>query len=130
MSPRRRGAVSEDLQGDRGLAAVEFALVLPVLIALLFGIVVTGLVFIGRMQVQAASREGARAGAVAPGQACGAARAQLSSFSASSVNCTEVRDCTTTGSSVQLQVTQTVSIPVLGDRTVSLDSTSVYACQA
>ena len=130
MSRRRQSAVSEDQQGDGGLAAVEFALVLPVLVALLFGIVVTGLVFIGRMQVQAASREGARAGAVAPGQACGAARAQLSNFSSTSVSCTEVRDCATTGSQVQLQVTQTVSIPVLGNRTVSLDSTSVYACQA
>ena len=130
MSRRRRGAVSKDQHGDGGLAAVEFALVLPVLVALLFGIVVTGLVFIGRMQVQAASREGARAGAVAPGQACGAARAQLSNFSSTSVSCTEVRDCATTGSQVQLQVTQTVSIPVLGNRTVSLDSTSVYACQA
>ena len=130
MSRRRRGAVPEDHQGDDGLAAIEFALVLPVLVALLFGIVVTGLVFIGRMQVQAASREGARAGAVASGQACEAARAQLSNFSAGSVSCIELRDCTTTGSRVQLQVTQTVSIPVLGDRTVSLDSTSVYACQA
>lgn len=130
MSRRRRGAVPEELRGDGGLAAVEFALVLPVLVALLFGIVVTGMVFIGRMQVQAASREGARAGAVASGQACDAARAQLSNFASSSVTCTELRDCATTGSRVQLQVTQTVSIPVLGDRTVSLDSTSVYACQA
>jgi len=127
---RRRGAVSEESQGDGGLAAVEFALVLPVLVALLFGIVVTGLVFIGRMQVQAASREGARAGAVASGHACDAARAQLTNFSSSSVSCTELRDCSTTGSRVQLQVTQNISIPILGDRTVSLDSTSVYACQA
>jgi len=130
MSRRRRGAVSKEQQGDGGLAAVEFALILPVLVAMLFGIVVTGLVFIGRMQVQAASREGARAGAVAPGQACGAARDQLSNFSASSVSCTESRDCAITGSRVQLHVTQLVSIPVLGDRTVSLDSTSVYACQS
>ncbi len=130
MIGRRRGAVSEESQGDGGLAAVEFALVLPVLVALLFGIVVTGLVFIGRMQVQAASREGARAGAVAPGQACEAARAQLTNFAPTSVTCTEDRNCATTGSRVQLNVTQTVSIPVLGDRTVALDSTSVYACQA
>jgi|688.fasta_scaffold44548_7 Flp pilus assembly protein TadG len=130
MSGRRRGAVSEEHHGDGGLAAVEFALVLPVLVALLFGIVVTGLVFIGRMQVQAASREGARAGAIASGQACNAAREQLSNFSSSSVTCTELRDCATTGSRVQLQVTQNVSIPVLGNRTVSIDATSVYACQA
>lgn len=130
MSRRRRGAVSNEHQGDRGLAAVEFALVLPVLVALLFGIVVTGLVFIGRMQVQAASREGARAGAVVSGRACDAARAQLSNFASNSVSCTEFRDCASTGSRVELRVTQTVSIPVLGDRTVALDSTSVYACQA
>ncbi len=109
---------------------MEFALVLPVLVAMLFGIVVTGLVFIGRMQVQAAAREGARAGAVASGQGCSSARTQLSNFSASSISCTETRDCLTTGSTVNVHVTQTVSIPLLGNRTVALDSTSVFACQS
>lgn len=127
---RRQRAVSVARRDDEGLAAVEFALVLPVLVALLFGIVVTGMVFIGRMQVQAAAREGARAGAVAPGQACSSARAQLSSFDSSSVTCSELRDCATTGSRVQVHVTETVSIPIVGTRSVSLDSTAVYACQS
>jgi Flp pilus assembly protein TadG len=126
---RKRAAVMHN-RGDKGLAAVEFALVLPALVTLLFGIIVTGTVFLGRMQVQAAAREGARAGAVAPGQACSSARSQLASFNASSVTCTETRDCAATGSSVKLHVAETVSVPVLGTRTVSLDSTSVYACQS
>lgn len=130
MSPRRSRAASAGRHDDEGLAAVEFALVLPVLVALLFGIVVTGLVFIGRMQVQAAAREGARAGAIVSGQGCAAARQQLSNFSSSSISCTEVRNCTSTGSRVQVRVIETVSIPLLGDRNVTLDSTSVYACQA
>lgn len=127
---RRDRAASADRHDDEGLAAVELALVLPVLVAMLFGIVVTGLVFIGRMQVQAAAREGARSGAVAPGSACSSAREQLSNFSATSVRCTETRDCAVTGSRVTVHVDQTVSLPLLGTRTVSLDSTSVYACQA
>jgi Flp pilus assembly protein TadG len=127
---RRIRAALQEKRGDEGLAAVEFALVLPVLVAMLFGIVVTGLVFIGRMQVQAAAREGARAGAVASGQGCSSATAQLSNFSAASVSCTENRNCLTTGSTVTVHVDQTVSVPLLGTRTVSLDSTSVYACQS
>jgi Flp pilus assembly protein TadG len=126
----RDRAASKDGRDDRGLAAVEFALVLPALVTMLFGIVVTGLVFVGRMQVQAAAREGARAGAVVPGQACSSARAQLSNFSPASVTCTETLNCATTGSTVVLHVTETVSVPMLGNQTVSLDSTSVYACQS
>ena len=130
MSPRRTRAASARRHDDEGLAAVEFALVLPILVVVLFGIIVTGLLFVGRMQVQAAAREGARAGAIVSGQGCSAARQQLSSFSSSAITCTEVRDCTTTGSRVQVHVVETVSVPLLGNRDVSLDSTSVYACQS
>ena len=130
MSLRRNRAASAARYDDEGLAAVEFALVLQVLVVLLFGIVVTGLVFIGRMQVQAAAREGARSGAMVSGGGCNAARAQLSNFSSTAITCSEVRDCATTGSRVQVHVTETVSIPLLGNRNVSLDSTSVYACQS
>lgn len=130
MRPRRSRAASAGRHDDEGLAAVEFALVLPVLVVLLFGIVVTGLVFIGRMQVQAATREGARAAAMVSGQGCSAVREQLTGFSAAQISCTESRDCATTGSRVEVRVTETVSIPLLGDRDVLLDSTSVYACQS
>jgi Flp pilus assembly protein TadG len=48
----------------RGTASVEFALVLPVLLALLFGIIEFGFLFKDQICVQQVAREGARAAAV------------------------------------------------------------------
>ncbi len=47
---------------DRGAAAVEFALVVPVLILLLMGIIDYGLFFTDRLAVKQGIREGARDG--------------------------------------------------------------------
>ncbi|MBM6405978.1 pilus assembly protein [Phycicoccus sp. CSK15P-2] len=49
---------------DRGAAAVEFALVLPVLVLLMGGIVDYGRYFFTQVQLTNAAREGARAGTV------------------------------------------------------------------
>ena len=49
---------------ERGAAAAEFALLLPVLLTLLFGIIEFGMIMYGREVVTNASREGARAGIV------------------------------------------------------------------
>jgi Flp pilus assembly protein TadG len=57
MCPRRAGA-------QRGAAAVEFALVLPMLLALLLGVVEMGLALYDKAVLTHASREGARAGIV------------------------------------------------------------------
>ncbi len=51
-------------QNERGAAAVEFALLLPVLLMILFGIIEFGMIMYGREVVTNASREGARAGIV------------------------------------------------------------------
>ena len=48
--------------GERGAAAVEFAIVLPLLCAILFGIVEFSLVMYNKAQITAASRNGARFG--------------------------------------------------------------------
>ncbi|HSB20130.1 MAG TPA: TadE/TadG family type IV pilus assembly protein [Anaeromyxobacteraceae bacterium] len=60
---RRRGPRSE--AGQRGAAAVEFALVLPLLLMLVLGAIDWGWYFFVREVVTNAAREGARAGAVA-----------------------------------------------------------------
>ena len=52
------------LRNHRGASAVEFALVLPLLIVILFGIIEFGLLMYNKAVITNASREGARAGIV------------------------------------------------------------------
>ena len=49
---------------EQGAVAVEFALLLPVLLTILFGIIEFGMLMYGREVVTNAAREGARAGIV------------------------------------------------------------------
>ena len=62
--PGLRQYRSSPFAGDNGAATVEFALVAPVLIVLLFGIIEFGTVFKDVLSLNQAAREGARAGAV------------------------------------------------------------------
>jgi len=52
------------LAGEKGIAIVEFALVLPLLITLIFGSIEFGLIMYNKQVITNASREGARAGIV------------------------------------------------------------------
>jgi Flp pilus assembly protein TadG len=52
-------------QRDRGAAAVEFALLLPLLLLLIFGIVDFGRMLNAKILISEAAREGARAAALA-----------------------------------------------------------------
>jgi Flp pilus assembly protein TadG len=54
---------------ERGAAAVEFALVVPLLLLILFGIISYGYMLSFRQSVSQAAAEGARAAAVAPATA-------------------------------------------------------------
>lgn len=60
--PPRDGG--DELRGERGVAALEFALVLPILVMLLLGIVEYGMIFGDQLALTHAAREGARLAAV------------------------------------------------------------------
>jgi hypothetical protein len=73
---------------DRGAAAVEFALVVPVLLIVVFGIIDFGRMLNAQLQVSEAAREGARAASVITGDSdarADAAGARIQDFSSNTV---------------------------------------------
>lgn len=113
---------------EKGVAAVEFALVLPLLIVLLFTIVLAGSVYVDQLHLEAAARNAARAGAVDPGNACATATSELSGNSVGNLTCTLVQNCSKGTAQVRLDATQTVTIPLVGDKVVSLHASSSFIC--
>jgi Flp pilus assembly protein TadG len=59
---RMKGIINTGRKNERGASAIEFAIVLPVLILLLFGIIEFGVLLFDKAVLTNASREGARAG--------------------------------------------------------------------
>ena len=64
MNSRSTRRVRDRRGGQRGAAAVEFALVMPLLLLLVFGIIDFGLMINEKTVVANAAREGARDGAI------------------------------------------------------------------
>lgn len=127
---RRRSAPGQPLRGpdDAGVVAVEFALVLPLLIVLLFTIILGGGVYLDQLNLQAAARNAARVGSVTPTTACSTATADLVGNDVGTVSCSLLENCTTGSLRVRLTARQTVPLPIVGDRDVTLTATSSYAC--
>lgn len=61
MQKAARSGPRHLLKCDRGIAALEFVLLAPALLALVFGVIVYSLYFTARMGVREAASEGARA---------------------------------------------------------------------
>jgi hypothetical protein len=113
---------------DAGVVAVEFALVLPLLVVLLFTIVIAGSVYIDQLQLQSVVRNAARIGSVAPSVACDRAIDELAGNHVGSIQCQLLEDCTDGNVKVRLVANQVVSIPLVGNRSVTLEATSSYSC--
>ena len=126
----RRSAPGRRGPNDGGVASVEFALVVPLLVLLLFGLVVAGSVYLDQLHLQSAARNAARAGSISSVTACSTAQAELAAQSVGNLQCNVLSTCANGGFRVELKADRIVTIPLLGDRNVNLKATSTFACTA
>ena len=120
-----------DTDRDSGVAAVEFALVLPLLVMLIFAAVTAGSIGAAQLDVNSTARDAARAGAIDSGSGCSLASARLADAATSlgATSCTSVATCPGVDSVVRIDATRNVTIPFIGDRTIGLSSTARYRCE-
>ena len=131
---RHRTARPGDGRHDRGAVMVEFALVVPILMLLVVGIIEFGFAFSAQVSIQGAAREGARA--LALGESAGAVVAAVDSASGSAT----VTDVATTGcpagstststayATVTVQAEHTFRTPFLPLGTRTLTATGRMRC--
>ncbi|MBM3673586.1 MAG: pilus assembly protein [Actinobacteria bacterium] len=134
--------IAHRARGDQGAAAIEFALVLPVLILLVFGIASFGIGYNRKQGLQAAAREGARLAAL-PQSTSTNIRAKvnaaldgvLPSGATRTITITPatLRPCDLVAPNTQVTVTVTapyaVSIPLFGTQTVTMAGKGVFRCE-
>jgi Flp pilus assembly protein TadG len=107
---------------DEGQAVVEFAVILPVLLLVLFAILQFGVLFNNYIQVTAAAREGARKaatsrtlGVAGAESAATAAKSAAPGLTTSNLGITYPNSPTfVQGSDVKVQVTYPYSISIIG----------------
>jgi Flp pilus assembly protein TadG len=123
IPPTQRGTVFKRRTNESGQAVVEFAVILPVLLMILFAILQFGIVFNNYIQVTAAAREGARKAAVS--RSLGTAAAETAATTAAKAAAPGLKQTSITvtypnsptfaqGSDVTVQVTYPYSISILG----------------
>jgi Flp pilus assembly protein TadG len=114
---------------SRGSMAVEFALVFPVLLLLLFSVIELGSAWYNRQLLVNASREGARMAALADGMGDNDVVAQVrsilnSSGFAGAANITSTGASGSPGTMVEVEITANLPLPVLGSLVPGVDSSA------
>ncbi len=120
-------------QGERGAAVIEFAILLPLLILILFGTVEFGRGYNAKSTLTHASREGVRVLALDSGDAAATARAAAPSLDGSQIGVSTAggSPCTP-GQPVSVTLTYPFSytIPLFGEGTITLTETATMRCGA
>ena len=112
---------------DRGSAVVEFALVVPLVLLLLLGVVEVGLVARGQLMVISAAREGAREAAATPDPAAAVRAARAALGDAGSTARVSVRRPHVVGQPARVRVVMPyrVATPLLGGFSIDLTASAV-----
>ena len=105
---RRSAHMNDD---DRGVVALEFVLVAPILIALIFSIAQFGVFYARKVEVESAARDAARTLALSPGMAPAAAVPPGMTLDSSKTNVGCVEGNTTSDARVNLVSDFVFSIP-------------------
>lgn len=124
-----------DSQPERGAVAVEFAIILPVLVILLFGIIQFALAFNRLQGLHAAAREGARIASI-PGTSVGDVNDRVDSAldGVAIENPTVSVSATCDGRSgetvvVEVEADSTIDIPLWGTEDVHLTGRGEFRCE-
>lgn len=107
---------------------MEFALVLPLLVILLFVIVNGGMLYMDQLHLQSAARDAARVASVSPSSGCSTANAALNGNDVGAMQCNVVQDCSQGKAEIRLVANQQVSIPLVGARTVNINASATFVC--
>lgn len=116
---------------DKGAALVEFAILLPILLLLLMGMVEFGRAYNAQITLTQASREGVRVLAITKDSA--AAVSATENVAATTLNVSQLSVTTTTcnsGDPTSLTAAYpfTYDIPLFGTATIDLSATGVMRC--
>lgn len=118
---------------ERGAAMIEFALLLPILVMLVFGIITFGRAYFAKVELASAVREGARAAALGRpnGDAVAATVNAGSGLGISSGNVQVVASCppgADTAAQVRATYDFTYDIPLVSSGTRTLTATGTMRC--
>ncbi len=116
--------------GERGATLIEAAILMPLVLMLIFGLVAFGRAYNAKVTATHAAREGVRVLAVTGDNTAGEAAAENAASGLDSANLTVSSTACVPGDPTTLTVNYIFSyqIPVFGDRTVNISETGVMRC--
>lgn len=116
--------------GERGAALVEAAILLPLIVILIFGLIAFGRAYNAKVTATHAAREGVRVLAITRDNMAGedAAKAAAASLNPSLLTVTSTMCDPGNPTSLTVDYQLTYDIPILGARTVNISETGVMRC--